>query len=115
MKKFKRFENEIVMEKAGVNKIVDFIEGLIDISLGGDWSDHYMEGDIIEYNIEIDEDYIEDLEEDGLDINEIKEFIGEGICLVDELLSKCYNKEICYNIKFVDNEIVIIFEFLDLE
>jgi len=114
MKKFKKFEKEIVIGKIGENKIVDFFEGLIDISLGGDWSDHYVKGDIIEYNLE-EEEYIDDLEEDGLDINEVIEFIGEGICLIDKELSECYGEEICYNIKFIDNEIVIIFEFLDLE
>jgi hypothetical protein len=111
----KKFEKEIIIEEIGVNKIVDFIGELIDVGIGGDWSDHYVEGDIIKYDVKIDEYYIEDLKEDNLDINEIKEFIGKGICLVDELLSKYWNKEICYNIEFIDNEIVIIYEYLDLE
>ena len=55
--KFVKFEKEVVLDNFEVNenKVVDFIESLIDSGLGGDWSDHYKEGDIIKYNFELDE------------------------------------------------------------
>ena len=113
--KFEKFENEVVLSVVNENKVLDFIGSLIDSGLGGDWSDHYKEGDIIKYDFELDEDYIEDLKDDGLDINDIKEFIGNGVCLVDDVGSEYFNKNVCYNVEFIDNNVVIRYEWFDLE
>jgi len=115
--KFVKFEKEVVLDnfERNENKVVDFIESLIDSGLGGDWSDHYKEGDIIKYNFELDEDYIEDLNDDGIDVNDIKEFIGNGVCLIDKLSSECFKKDICYNVEFIENNIIVKYEYFDLE
>jgi hypothetical protein len=35
-------------------------------------------------------------------MNEIKEFVGEGICLEDKMLSDIWGKDIWYNISIKD-------------
>jgi hypothetical protein len=108
-----KFKKEIIGGEE--NKIVDFIWSLIDGGLGGDWSDNYKEGDIIKYDFEIDEDYILDLKDDGLDINEIKEFISDGICLIDKIGSEYFNKDICYNVEYENGVVIVNYEYFDLE
>jgi len=91
----------------GINKIIDVIDNLLEGRLGGDWND-YEEGDEVKYKFNFnDEDELELIEECNVSLDELKEFIGEGICyIVDE--------DIWYNIKFKDNTMIVKFEILDL-
>jgi hypothetical protein len=91
----------------GINKIIDVIDNLLEGRLGGDWND-YEEGDEVKYKFNFnDEDELELIEECNVSLDELKEFIGEGICyIVDE--------DIWYNIKFKDNIMIVKFEYVDL-
>jgi hypothetical protein len=91
----------------GENKIIDVIDNLLEGRLGGDWND-YEEGDEIKYKFNFnDEDELELIEECNVSLDELKEFIGEGICYI-------VNEDIWYNIKFKDNIMIVKFEYVDL-
>ena len=94
MKKFKK------KVKVNESKFVDFVDGLIEGTLNGDWSE-YEEGEEVRYKYDFnDKDYLEMLEENNIEFNEVKEFIGEGICyIVDE--------NIWYNISIKDNIVLV--------
>ena len=94
MKKFKK------KVKVNESKFVDFVDSLIEGTLNGDWSE-YEEGEEVRYKYDFnDEYYLEMLEENNIEFNEVKEFIGEGICyIVDE--------DIWYNISIKDNIVLV--------
>jgi hypothetical protein len=79
MKKLERVINLIGNE----DKIVNFIGDMIGVRNGGDWN-VYEENEEVKYTFEREdlcEDYGEYFEEEGISIEEIIEFIGEGFCL----------------------------------
>ena len=99
----------------GINKFDKFIYGELEMRSGGDWS-NYDEGDLISYDFELlekcdDEElcYIDDYnldrdEEDKVLLNDLKEYVGEGICYV------LFNDEDnWYNVEFVDDVMVVSF------
>ena len=91
----------------GENKIIDVIDSLLEGRLGGDWNE-YEKGDVVKYDFDFDdEDELELIEYDDVSLNELKEFIGEGICYV-------VDKDIWYNIKFETNIMIVKYEYLDL-
>ena len=103
----RKLNREFKIGNIGENKISDIIGDLLESRLNGDWTE-YDKGDIIKYNFEFNsEDELDLIEEYKVNINNIKEFIGEGICyIIDE--------DIWYNIKFKDNKMVIKFEHLEI-
>ena len=103
----KKLKNKKSFE-IGENKIIDVIDNLLEGRLGGDWTD-YEEGDEIEYEFNFnDEDELELIEECNVSLDELKEFIGEGICYV-------VDEDIWYNITFKDNKMIVEFVYVDLE
>jgi hypothetical protein len=99
----KRFEKEVNFKENG---IVEYIDGMIDSRLGGDWTE-YEVGDEVKYEFDFDEGYLLDLKEEfNIELSDIKELIGEGICLV-------VDEDIWYNISFEDD--ILIVEFIVLE
>ena len=99
----KRFEKEVNFKENG---IVEYIDGMIDSRLGGDWTE-YEVGDKVKYKFDFDEDYLLDLKEEfNIELSDIKELIGEGICLV-------VDEDIWYNISFKDD--ILVVEFIVLE
>ena len=79
MKKLERVVNLIGNE----DKIVTFISDIICVRNGGDWN-RYEENEEVKYTFkreDLCEDYGEYFEEEGISIEEVKEFIGEGVCL----------------------------------
>ena len=114
MEKFKKVI-ELNGGLEGNNKFDKFIYGELEMRSGGDWS-NYDEGDIISYDFELlekcdDEElcYIDDYnldrdEEDKVLLNDLKEYVGEGICYV------LFNDEDnWYNVEFVDDVMVVSF------
>jgi hypothetical protein len=106
----KKFEKVIELKGSEFeNKFDKFIFDNLDNYLSGDWSE-YKDGDIVNYNIDLlekceDEEFnfLDDWnecivnEEDKIDLRELKEYVGEGICFIDKLWSedKCW-----YNVEF---------------
>ena len=83
--------------------------------LNGDWSE-YKVGEEVEYVWNGDEWKLEIEDEDGdlndgdLSVEELKEFVGEGICVIEDS-----NEDLWYNIKFEGEDLVIGFEELDIK
>lgn len=103
--KVKSFENE-------KSKLYKFIFGELEGLLSGDWSD-YEGGEEVCYKINLDDENEFDKEyweENGLSVDEIKEFIGEGICFEDDICSEYFESEIWYNVSFEGN--VLKYEYV---
>jgi hypothetical protein len=103
-----------------MNKFDNFIFDNLDSVLGGDWSD-YEDGEEVVYEIDLmeildDEDgvsYIDDWNESNIKgivigVDEIKEYVGKGICYIDENWSddKCW-----YNVEFEGDVLKISYVF----
>jgi hypothetical protein len=114
MKKFEK-----VVELNGCkfeNKFIKFIFDNLDNYLSGDWG-VYKNGDVVIYNIDLLEkcedwefNFIDDWnecivnEEDKIDLGELKEYVGEGICFID----KNWSEDRCwYNVEFDGDELEI--------
>ena len=114
MEKFKKVI-ELKGGLVGINKFDKFIYGELEMRSGGDWS-NYDEGDLISYDFELlekcdDEElcYIDDYnvdrdEEDKVLLDNLKEYVGEGICYV--LFG---DEDNWYNVEFVDDVMVVSF------
>jgi hypothetical protein len=86
------------------NRFIKFIYDQLEGSLNGDWTDNYKEGDEISYNYEL-------LDSDWFFIdfsyNSLKEFIGEGITIIEDDL-------IFYNIELKEQGVLYIsFNYID--
>lgn len=88
MKKFKN----VVDANVGIGNVIN---GLILGNMESDYNDYKM-GDRVSYEFWLDDDF-EDYNDD-CNINEIKEFVGEGVCLEDKVLSDIWGKDIWYNV-----------------
>ena len=98
-----KFKKEIVWNE---NEITKIISGFLEGSEGGDWND-YKEGDIVRYSYDFDDEYeLEIIEEEGISLDELKELVGEGICLVDNEI-----EEVWYNITFEGNMMISEYEY----
>jgi hypothetical protein len=112
MKKFKK-EIELKGSIENYNKYDLFIYGELESRSSGDWND-YDKGDIIEYDFDLlekwdeeDLNYIDDYnfdleDEDKVLLNDLKEYVGEGICYV-------MDNDNWYNVEFKDDVMVISF------
>ena len=113
-----KFKNVIEL-KGGIldpnyNKFDRFIFGELEGRINGDWG-VYDDGEIISYDFDLlekcdDEElcYIDDYnfdrdEEDKVLLNELKEYVGEGICY-----DGSYGND-WYNVEFVDDVMVVSF------
>ena len=117
----KKFENVVKVKYNDLNKFESFVFDNLEVRMGGDWND-YKEGDIVSYDFDLLEklgDWIDsfiddwnyDLEDkDKVLLEDLKEYIGEGICLVDE-----YDEKLWYNVNFEDNVMMVKFEYIDYE
>jgi hypothetical protein len=114
MKKFKNvvkitsFENE-------KNELYKFVFGGVGVDRLEDWSE-YEKGEEVCYNIDLDDENDFDkeywVEEGRLNIEELKEFIGEGVCFEDDICSEYFESEIWYNVSFEGN--VLKYEFVSV-
>jgi len=117
MEKFKKVI-ELKGSILGHNKYDGFIYGELESRSSGDWNE-YNEGDIVEYGFELlekdsddyDLSYIDDYnfdidDEDKVLLEDLKEYVGEGICYV--LFGDDNN---WYNVKFVGDVMVISFDY----
>ena len=103
------------MEK--FEKVVDIRNGIgsviNDLILGNmetDYNDYEL-GDRVTYSFMLDDDFGF---WEGINMNEIKEFVGEGICLEDKVLSDIWGKDIWYNVSiknYIECESLLV-EFL---
>lgn len=101
----KKFEKEVrIGSFEDEGKEINFLFGLLEARLNGDWSE-YKVGEEVEYVWDGDEwkwDIEED--EDGDLVEGLKEFVGEGICVIED-----EDREVWYNIKFEGEDLVIGF------
>jgi len=118
----KKLENVVELNGCKFeNKFIKFIFDNLDNYLGGDWSE-YEDGEVVNYNIDLleildDNDkisFIDDWnecivnEDDKMDLGELKEYVGEGICFID----KNWSEDRCwYNVEFKDNVLKISYIF----
>jgi hypothetical protein len=117
----KKFENVVELNGSVFeNKFIKFIFDNLDNYLGGDWSE-YKDGEVVNYNIDLleildDNDkisFIDDWnwerdEDDKMDLGELKEYVGEGICFID----KNWNEDKCwYNVEFKGDVLKISYVF----
>ena len=113
MKKFKKEVRVKGFEFEG--KEINFIFGLLEARLNGDWTE-YKVGEEVEYIWESDDWKLEIEDEDGdlndgdLSIEELKNYIGEGICVIED-----GNEDLWYNIEFVGEDLVIRFKEIDIK
>ena len=99
-----KFEKVVSVKEEIGNVINDLIFG----NMETDYNDYKL-GDRVTYEFWLDDDF----EEDYYSINKIKEFVGEGICLEDKVLSDIWNKDIWYNISIGKESILVEFEVDD--
>ena len=100
-----------------MNKFDNFIFDNLDSVLGGDWS-NYEDGEEVVYEIDLMEDcdgvsFIDDWNESNIKgivigVDEIKEYVGEGICYIDESWGgdRCW-----YNVEFEGDVLKISYVF----
>lgn len=100
-----------------MNKFDNFIFDNLDSVLGGDWS-NYDDGEEVVYEIDLMEDcdgvsYIDDWNESNIKgivigVDEIKEYVGKGICYIDESWGddRCW-----YNVEFEGDVLKISYVF----
>jgi hypothetical protein len=113
----KKLENVIRVSNK-FNKFDNFIFDNLDSCLGGDWSD-YENGDKVVYSIDCmevmsdDFSFIDDWnecknEDEKIKLNELKEYVNEGICYIDESWGdgRCW-----YNVEFEGNILMISYIF----
>ena len=118
MEKFKKVV-ELKGGLVGMNKFDRFIYGELESRSGGDW-DVYEKGDIIEYDFDLlekscdddDLNYIDDYnlgleDENKVLLNDLKEYVGEGVCYDGN-----YGND-WYNVEFVDDVMVISFDYME--
>ena len=110
-----KFKKEIVLKGSieNYNKYDLFIYGELEMRSSGDWGE-YDKGDLIGYDFDLLEkwdeedlnyidDYNFDLEDkDKVLLEDLKEYVGEGICYV-------MDNDNWYNVEFKDDVMVISF------
>lgn len=89
MKKFEK----VFDANEGIGNVIN---GLIIGNMEGDYNDYEI-GDKVVYEFWLDNDFEEDYIDD-CSIDDIREFVGEGICLEDKELSDIWKKDIWYNV-----------------
>ncbi len=91
------------------DEIGGLINNLILDNMETDYTSYEL-GERIGYNFMMDDDF----EWWEVWMKDLKEFVGEGICLVDEELSKIWGKDIWYNVSiknYIECESLLV-EFL---
>jgi hypothetical protein len=114
MKKFEKVVKVKSFEKEN-QEMYNFVFGELNGLLDGDWS-NYKEGEEVCYKINLDNENEFDKEyweEEGLNIDELKEFIGEGVCFEDDVCSEGLGVDIWYNVSFEGN--VLKYEYCNIE
>jgi hypothetical protein len=101
----KKFEKVVKVKdfKNEKNELYKFVFVELGELLSGDWS-NYKEGEEVCYKIDLDDEFEFDkeywVEEGRFSIEELKEFIGEGVCFEDDICSEFFENEIWYNVSF---------------
>jgi hypothetical protein len=102
----KRLERQVNLENGGV--IIDVICSKIEGRTSGDWNeyDRYEE---VRYVFDLDdEDEMCEFEDVNVSVEDIKEYVGEGVCYVDN-----EDFDVWYNISIKGNELYI--DWLNIE
>jgi hypothetical protein len=104
----KKFEKVIVWnEKTNVGPLL-VIGGKIDSRISGDWSE-YDEYEEVRYRFDLfDEDEMCEFEDGNVSIEDIKEFVGDGICI--EIVE---DDRIWYNVSIKDDKLLV--DWINLE
>jgi hypothetical protein len=108
----KKFEKKIVIsfwnEKTNVGSL-KLINGLIESRLDGDWSE-YDEYEEVRYSWNLNYEYgMCDLELEGVSLEDIKEFVGDGICI--EFVE---DDRIWYNVSIKDNKLIVDWVYIEI-
>jgi hypothetical protein len=117
MEKFKKVI-ELKGGLKGMNKFDRFIYGELEMRSSGDWNE-YEDEEVVEYDFELlekcdDEElcYIDDYnlgleDEDKVLLEDLKEYVGEGVCYDGN-----YGND-WYNVEFKDDVMVISFDYME--
>ena len=113
----KKFEKVVKVESFmnEKNELYKFVFGELAGLESGDWG-VYEEGEEVCYKIDLDDKNEFDKEyweENGLSVEELKEFIGEGVCFEDDICSEGLGVDIWYNVSFEGN--VLKYEFVSID
>ena len=116
----KKFEKVVKINYYDFNKFDNFVFSNLDIRVGGDWSDHYEEGDIISYDFDLLEKCDDEVDnfidnwnldmddEDKVLLEDLKKYVGEGICYDGGWGDDCW-----YNINFEGDVMMIRFMYME--
>ena len=104
----KKFEKVIVWnEKTNVGPLL-VIGGKIDSRLNGDWNE-YDPYEEVRYRFDLfDEDEMCEFEDGNVSIEDIREFVGDGICI--EIVE---DDRIWYNVSIEDDKLLV--DWINLE
>jgi hypothetical protein len=117
MEKFKKVI-ELKGGLIGMNKFDKFIYGELEMRSSGDWNE-YEDEEVVEYDFDLlekndDEElcYIDDYnlgleDEDKVLLEDLKEYVGEGVCYDGN-----YGND-WYNVEFKDDVMVISFDYME--
>jgi len=118
MEKFKKVI-ELKGGLIGMNKFDKFIYGELEMRISGDWGE-YEDGEVVSYDFDLlekDEDEVMNYidcwnwmclkDEDKVLLEDLKEYVGEGICYDGN-----YGND-WYNVEFVDDVMVISFDYME--
>jgi hypothetical protein len=107
-KNMKKFEKVVIWnEETNVGPLL-VIGGKIDSRISGDWSE-YDEYEEVRYRFNLnDEDEMCEFEDSNMSIEDIREFVGDGICI--EVVE---DDRIWYNVSIEDNMLYV--DWINLE
>jgi hypothetical protein len=104
----KKFEKVVIWNEESNVGVLRVIGGKIDSRLNGDWSE-YDEYEEVRYRFDLfDEDEMCEFEDGNVSIEDIKEFVGDGICI--EIVE---DDRIWYNVSIEDNMLYV--DWINLE
>lgn len=102
-----KFKNKIKYDQD--NRFIEVIYNLLEGSLNGDWTDNYKEGDEVVYEYDLNDEGDFTWEYIDCSYNSLCEFIGEGICIVEDDSTL----DLWYNIEIKDDILLISFNYID--
>jgi hypothetical protein len=98
-----KLKNEIKYDQD--NRFIKFIYSRLESGLAGDWTDNHKEGEEVIYRYDLNDD---DWHFIDCSYNSLKEFIGEGITIIEE----DDNLDLFYNIRLEKGILYISFNYI---
>ena len=102
----KKFEKVVIWNEESNVGSLKLIGDLIDSKLNSDWS-YYDDYEEVSYEWDLNDEYDVELIE-GVSLEDIKEFVGDGICIEMD-----FDDNIWYNVSIKDDKLLV--DFINLE